>query len=164
MQFWRSKSAQSFNSQFYKWAESCVEMNCNPVSGPASDVANFLAELYEEGNQASSLNVFRPAISSAHDQFDGVTIGKHPLLCLELKGAFQATCRPPLPHYIAVWNVQTVLKYLESIGLSMYFPITQVLTSKLAMLLALTMPSRSADLAALQQGLVQKKWFSFQQP
>ena len=44
-----------------------------------------------------------------------------------LKGAFYATCRPPLPHYTATWNVQAVLKYLESIGLSStYFPFTQV--------------------------------------
>ena len=79
-----------------------------------------------EGYQASSLNAFRSAISSAHDQIDGMTIGKHPLLCLVLKGAFHATSRPPLPCYTAAWNVQTVLKYLESIGLSTDFPITQV--------------------------------------
>ena len=100
--------------------------SCNPVSGPTSDVANFLVKLYVEGYQASSLNIFRSAISSAHDQVDGMTIGKHPLLCLELKGAFQATCRPPLPCYTAAWNEQTVLKYLESIVLSKYFPITWV--------------------------------------
>ena len=76
-------------------------MGRNPVSTPTSDVANDLAELYEEEYQASSLNVVTSAISSAHDQVDGVTIGKHPLLCLKLKGAFQATCRPPLPRYTA---------------------------------------------------------------
>jgi len=92
------------------------ERNCNPVSGPASDVANFLAELYEEGYQASSLNFFRSAISSAHNQVDGVTIGKHPMICHVLKGAFSA--RLPLPHYTATWNVQVVLNYLEGLGAS----------------------------------------------
>ena len=68
-------------------------MSRNPISGLASDVASFLVELYEEGYQASSLNAFRSAISSesAHDQVDGMTIGKHPLLFHVLKGAFHAT-------------------------------------------------------------------------
>ena len=66
-------------------------MSCNPVSEPVSDVASFLAEFHEEGYQASSLNAFRSAIS-VHDQVDGVTLGKHPLLCSELKVAFHATC------------------------------------------------------------------------
>ena len=127
LQSWRSKSAQSYSSQFHKWAVWCAEMSRKPVSGPASDVASFLVELYEEGYQASSLNAFRSTISWAHDQVNGVTIGKHPLLCSVLKGAFHATCRPPLPRYTAAWNVQAVLKYLESIGLSStYFPFTQV--------------------------------------
>jgi len=81
LQSWRSKSAQSYNSQFQKWAVWCAERGRNPVSGPASDVANFPAELFEEGYQTSSLNSFRSAISSAHDQVDGVAIGKHPLIC-----------------------------------------------------------------------------------
>ena len=57
-------------------------MSHNP-SEPASDVAIFLMEQY----QASLLNAFRSAISSAHYQVDGVKIGKHPLLCLVMKGA-----------------------------------------------------------------------------
>ena len=56
-----------------------------------------------------------------------MTIGKHPLLYSVLKGAFHATCRPPLPRYTAAWNVQAVFKYVESIGLSStYFTFTQV--------------------------------------
>ena len=126
-------------------------MSDNPVLGPTSDVASFLAEFYKEGYQASSLNAFRSAISSAHDQVDGMTVSKHPLLCLVLKGAFHATCRPPLPCYTAMWNVQAILKYLQSIGTSLSL---KFFTFKLVMLLALTICSRSANLAALQQGLV----------
>ena len=79
---------QSYNPQFHKWGVWCAEMSRNLVSEPPYDVASFLAELHEEGYQASSLNAFRSAISSAHDQVDGVTIGKHPLLCSALKGSF----------------------------------------------------------------------------
>jgi len=62
LQSWRSKSAQSYNSQFRKWAVWCAERNRSPISGLTSDVANFLAELYEEGYKAISLNSFRSAI------------------------------------------------------------------------------------------------------
>jgi len=57
--------------------------------------------------------------------------------------------RPPLLHYTATWNVQTVLNYLEGLGASASLSL-KFLTFKLAMLLALTRPSCSADLAALQ--------------
>ena len=106
LQSWRVKSGQSYDSHFWKWTCWCSERGRNPTSGPASDVANFLAELHQQGYQSRSLNAFRSTISSAHDQVDGVAIGRHPI-CRMLKGAFHAT--PPLPHYTATWNVQTVL-------------------------------------------------------
>ena len=147
LQSWRAKSARSYDSQFQKWAVWCAERGRNPVSGPASDVANFLAELHRQGYQSSSLNAFRSAISFAHDQVDGVTIGKHPMICRVHKGAFNA--RPPLPRYTATWNVQTVLHYLENLGPSASLSL-KPLTFTLTMLLALTRPSHSADMASLQ--------------
>jgi len=156
LQSWRSNPTTQ-NSK--KWAVRCAETGRNPVSGPASDVANFLAELFEEGYQTSSLNSFRSAISSAHDHIDGVSIGKHPLICQVLKGTFNA--RPPLLRYTATWDAQMVLQYLEGIGPSTSLSL-KFLTFKLAMLLALTRPSCSADLVAGPQK-VQKGWYFSQQ-
>ena len=76
-----------------------------------------------------------------------MAIGKHPMICRMLKGAFNA--RPPLPRYTATWSVETVLLFLESLGPSTSLSLKS-LTFKLTMLLALTGPSRSADLASLQ--------------
>ena len=50
--------------------------------------------------------------------------------------------RPPLPRYVGTWDVQVVLTFLEGLG-----PLKVSL--KLAMLLALTRPSRSAALCQL---------------
>ena len=144
---WRTKSAQSYDSHFRKWAGWCSERGFDPISGPASDVANFLADLFEQGYQSRSLNAFRSAISSVHDQVDGVAVGQHPTVCRLLKGAFHE--RPPLPRYTATWDVQTVIQYLESLGPTTALPL-KFLTFKLVMLLALTRPSRSADLVSLQ--------------
>ena len=109
-------------------------------------MVNFLAHLFKQGYQSRSLNAYRSAISSVHDRIDGVEVGKHPMVTRLLKGAFHAR---PLPRYAATWNVQTVLEYIEGTGANSSLPLRQLL-HKLCMLLALTRPSRSADLASLQ--------------
>ena len=85
----------------------CSERGCDPISGPISNVVNFLADLHSQGYQANSLNAYRSAISSAHDKVDEMDVGKHPLVARLLKGAFHA--RPPLVQYTDTWNVQVVL-------------------------------------------------------
>jgi len=144
---WRTKSSQTYDSLFNKWVSWCAERHRDPVSGPIADVANFLAYLFEEGYKSRSLNSFRSAISSAHDPVDGVEVGKHPTISRLLKGAYHS--RPPLPRYTTTWNVQVVLQYLDGLGPSASLSLKH-LTFKLVMLLGLTRPSRSADLASLQ--------------
>ena len=143
---WRTKSNKTYDSHFKKWVCWCTERGSDPVSGPVSDVANFLADLHGEGYQSSSLNVFRSAISSIHDKVDGVEVGKHPIISRLLKGAFHL--RPPLPRYSSTWSVDVVLQYLKGLGPTATLSLKS-LTHKLVMLLALTRPSRSADLASL---------------
>ena len=77
---WRTKSSQSYDSLFGKWARWCAERDHNPISGPVADTANFLAHLHEAGYQSRSLNAYRSAISSVHDTVDGVEVGKHPMI------------------------------------------------------------------------------------
>ena len=107
---WKSKTSQSYDSHFKKWLGWCTEQSCDPISGPASDIANFLADLHSQGYQTNSLNACRSAISSVHDKVDDVEVGKHPLVARLLKGAFHA--RPPLPKYTGTWNVQVVLDHM----------------------------------------------------
>jgi len=144
---WRTKSSQTYDSLFNKWVSWCSERHRDPVSGPIADVANFLAYLFKEGYKSRSLNSFRSAISSVHDPVDGIEVGKHPTISRLLKGAYHS--RPPLPRYTSTWNVQVVVQYLDGLGPSDFLSLKQ-LTFKLVMLLALTRPSRSADLASLQ--------------
>ena len=143
---WRTKSNKTYDSHFKKWLCWCSARGSDPISGPVSEIANFLAHLHKEGYQSSSLNVFRSAISSVHDKVDGVEVGKHPTITRLLKGAFHE--RPPLPRYSSTWDVNAVLQYLKSLGPTSGLTLKQ-LTYKLVMLLALTRPSRSADLSSL---------------
>ena len=63
-----------------------------------------------------------------------------------MKGVFND--RPPLPQYTSTWNMQMVLSHIESLGSNESLSVKQ-LSWKTAMLLALTHPSRSADLCQL---------------
>ena len=81
-----------------------------------------------------------------HTPIDGVSIGQHPLVSRLLKGAFQS--RPPLPRYTRTWDVGIVLTYINGHKLDQGITL-KVLSLRTVMLLALTRPSRSADLAKL---------------
>ena len=73
---WRAKTNRSYDSLFIKWERWCSERSSDPISGPVTEVANFLAYLYKEGYQYSSINSYQSAISSVHDKIDGVTVGQ----------------------------------------------------------------------------------------
>ena len=71
-----------------------------------------------------------------------------------MKGVFHD--RPPLPKYTSTWNVQIILDYLLSMGDNSKLSLSQ-LSGKTVMLLALTRPSRSADLSQLN---IQRRQFN----
>ena len=121
-------------------------MHRDPIRGPITDIANFLAELFEEGYQYRSLNAYRSAISSVHEKVDGEEIGKYPLITHVLRGVFNK--RPPRPKYTTIWDFDQILTWLIKLGPSESLSL-QDLTIKTTMLLTLTRPCRGADLAAL---------------
>ena len=73
-------------------------------------------------------------------------MGQHPLVTRLLKGVYHD--RPPLPRYTSTWNVEVVLSYLKALGHNSSVSLKH-LTWKTTMLLALTRPSRAADLSNL---------------
>ena len=94
---WRSKTTSSYESLFRKWHSWCLEQDRDPTRGPVVDIANFLAELFQQGYQYCSLNAYRSAFSSVHEKVDGELVGQHPLISRVLKGVFNE--RPPKPKY-----------------------------------------------------------------
>ncbi len=123
-----------------------MERGSDLISGPIVNVVNFLADLHKQGYKYQSLNAYRSAISSTHERVEGFSVGEHPMVSKLMKGVYHD--RPPLPKYTVTWNVQTVLTYLESAGENSKLTLTQ-LTYKTVMLLALTRPTRSADLCQM---------------
>ena len=143
---WRQKKTKSYDSLFGKWLGWCNERGSDPISGNIYEVVNFLADLFKQGYQYRSLNSYRSAISSVHEKVDGYEVGKHPLVTRLIKGAFHE--RPPQPRYSGTWDVSRVTSYLVSRGANQNLSIND-LTCKTVMLMALTRPSRSADLVNL---------------
>ena len=116
-----------------------------------SEVANFLAELFEKGYQHRSINAYRSAIASAHDRVDGASVGQHPTISRLLTGI--ANARPPQPRYTSTWDVNKVLERIKNMGNNEDL-VLKDLTLKTVMLLALTRPSRAADLHGLELELL----------
>ena len=81
-----------------------------------------------------------------HDQVEGVPIGQHPLVTRLLKGVYNL--RPPQPRYSDTWNVDMVIRHLQSLGNNSKLTL-KVLGQKLALLMALVEASRSSELHAL---------------
>ena len=118
----------------------------DPLSAPVSEVLEFLLEQFESGKQYRTINVIQSAISMTHEEVDGTRVGQHHLVSRFLRGVFN--CRPPALKYSFMWDVDIVLSYLKDLpnNESLSF---QMLTHKLAMLLALSNADRASDLAAL---------------
>ena len=143
---WRAKTNKSYDSLFTKWHSWCRERDADPFSGPIINVVNFLATLHKQGYQYNSINSYRSAISSVHEKVEGFSVGQHPLVTKLLKGVYHD--RPPLPRYTSTWSVERVLSYLKALGHNASIS-RKHLTWKTTMLLALTRPSRAADLSNL---------------
>ena len=62
-----------------------------------SEIADFLAELHEDGLQYNSINAYRSAISSVHERVEGISVGQHPTIIRLLKGMYHDG--PLLPLY-----------------------------------------------------------------
>ena len=143
MASWHSKPQSSYNSLFQKWERWCTLRGRDPILGPVGDIANFLAELFQEGYSYSSLNSYRSAISSVHSRIDGQPVGQHPMIKRLLRGAYNT--RPPIPRYKSTWKVSQVIAWLDSL-LNRDLSLLD-LSIKTVTLCVLTRPCRSAELA-----------------
>ena len=101
---WKKKSSKPYDSCFRRWASWCSDWDRDPFGGSVSDVANFLADLCQEGYQYRSFNSYCSSISSAHEYVDGYLIGQHSTIARLMKGAFNE--RPPRPRHSSTWDVK----------------------------------------------------------
>ena len=113
MQLWRTSTRVQYRSYIKKWTEYCWKWKIDPVSSPIASGVNFLAELYNQGLRYSTLNRARSALSSIISLQGNLSFGNHPLVSRFLKGTF--TIRPAMPKYHDVWDINKVLKHLQTL-------------------------------------------------
>ena len=142
----RQSSISNYQSAWGKWSCWCFEREIDPFASALSDVLNFLAELYKKKFEHSSINVHRSAILAYHTPVNGNPVGQHPRVCALMTGIFNN--RPPKPRSCFVWDIETVLSYLDSLPDNKNLSV-KVLTHKLALLLVLTAVSQSSEICNL---------------
>ena len=102
--------------------------------------------MYDSGCGYSAINTARCALSAIGIVKEGFSIGAHPLIVRYMKGIFNL--RPSNPKYCEIWDASMVLLYLQKLS-----PVSELslkmLTHKLAMLIALTLASRTQGLHLL---------------
>ena len=96
------------------------------------------------GKQYQTINTIRSAISMTHQKIDGMPVRQHPLVSRFLKGVFIS--HPPAPKYTTTWDVDIVQSQIRDIEDNDRLSF-QLLTHKLAMLMALTNTDRCSNLA-----------------
>ncbi|XP_063975160.1 uncharacterized protein LOC135161487 [Diachasmimorpha longicaudata] len=108
-----SKSTfKQYGSALKQWDEFCRRKNRDCLDINVKVVLEFLYERYKAGASYGTLNSCRSAISLLSKK----KIGENAIIC-RLKGVYKM--RPCRPKYSSTWDVATVLRFLESLNISL---------------------------------------------
>ena len=111
---WRHGTSKQYRSYFKKWLDFCCREQISPDCSSLGHVIEFLLKLFNDGLSNSNINTARSALSCILPLTGGVPVGKHPLAIRFLKGVFE--CCPAMAPYTAVWDVNPVLDYVETVS------------------------------------------------
>ena len=140
---WKPATQQQYAVYFKKWNLFCRAWTIPSHSPTLSHVLEFLyTQLHLS---SSSLNSARSALS-CFLIINNNPVGKHPLVCRFLKGAFER--KPPPNRHYAIWDVKTVLAYLKTYTPNSSLSLKEI-SHKLVMLLALVSIQRKQTLVHL---------------
>eukprot|EP00111_Clytia_hemisphaerica_P008229 TCONS_00023993-protein len=109
----REGTRSSYKLAWGKWVCWCSKQQVDPHEYDLRFVLDFLAHLFQQKYEYSTINLFRSAISAYHKNIDSFDVGKHSKICSLLGGVFNEM--PPQPKYAFIWDVEQVLSYIESL-------------------------------------------------
>ena len=119
---------------------------------------DFLTEQFESGCGYSSINTARCALSAIGLMKDGFAIGAHPIVVRFMKGIFNL--KPVKARYCETWDVNKVLLYLRTLSPLATLSL-KMLSLKLAMLIALTLASRTQSIHLLSISNLRKGYDTY---
>ena len=110
----RPSTKSIYNSRLTAFKLYCSDVGCNPQDAPVEVLANFLALLSDTmGYAYSTVSGYRSAISKFHNGIDNIPIGQNKIVKRLARATFLAN--PPLARYSDIWDVDIVMKYLETL-------------------------------------------------
>ena len=107
----RPGTSFNYESAWHKWVSWCGEREINPHSCHLNFILDFLAQLFEEKFEYSTIDAYRSALSAHHDKVDNQPVGKHPKVCNLMTGVFNRN--PPKPRYVFIWDIEQVLTFIR---------------------------------------------------
>ena len=111
----------------------------------------FLAAIFKQGLEYNTINGYRSAISAYHVHINNKPVGEHPEVSRLMRGVSNE--RPPQPRYCSTWDINTVLKYIQSMGPNANLS-NRDISIKTAILLAITSSHRGKELHHLRVHLM----------
>lgn len=132
-------TVSQYNVYVRKWLSFCKDNNVNMLSPTLKQVLDYLVLLYNNGSGYSVVNSAKSALSGILYNFDGVSLGKHPLVVKFMKGI--SRLRPPAVRYDVRWDPEILLSYFEKLPEDTELNLSQI-SYKLCSLLTLVTAQR----------------------
>ena len=142
-----NSSKSQYQVYLKKWLDYCHFKAIDPYQHNFVEGLNFLTNLFTESDRKySTINTARSALSCIMEPMNGLTFGKQPIVKRFMRGIFKL--RPSLPRYLFTYDVNTVLKYLKSLGDPENIPL-KILSYRTVTLLCLLSGQRDQALSSL---------------
>ncbi|CAC5371519.1 unnamed protein product [Mytilus coruscus] len=109
---WRKGTQQDYIAKFEKYSSWCTGKQIDPYSATLSQIADFLASLFESGLQYRTISGYRSMLSAVLSPIDNYLVGQHPYISRLIKGVFHS--RPPKTNFLPELDLEIVLKALEN--------------------------------------------------
>ena len=149
----RSGTNAVYSSHWKRWLSFCNKQGISPSSPSELDLGNFLAHLSQDcGLSASSLRVYRAAVSTTLRQLGSLTFSDSSLLRDVIRGASNRDARAP--RRLPAWDLFLVLASLREAPYEPLFSSDlKSLTCKTVFLIALASGRRASEVCNLS-GLI----------
>ena len=156
---WRASTKRLYSTYLRKWALFVLENRVSLLKPTLPQACRFLRQLADVGVGHGAINAARSALATVLPQYEGFTFGKHPLICLLVKGVYERN--PPRPRYSSFWDVRTVFNMFITWGKNRKLTLKR-LTFKLVLLLLLVTAQRGQTILALSlEGLLVEDTVTF---
>ena len=142
MRSWKSGTGNKYNTNRKQRIQFSSERNQDLLHPHLNYILNFLHSCQIGNVGYSVLNIIRNMLSS-FAEIDGIEVGKHPIICRYMKGAYNMN--PSLPKHNFTWDVGAVVKYLTNASSEKLYD----LSKKLATLTAILCGQKSKEILGL---------------